>query len=92
VRTALSRVSRPLALATDFALGIWQLDESRLLGGCGYHLREGPLHLGNAEIGMWIRAEAAGRGLGTAALRSALALGILRVAVGAAVLALQRRE
>jgi RimJ/RimL family protein N-acetyltransferase len=62
-------------LATDFALGIWQLDESRLLGGCGYHLREGPLHLGNAEIGMWIRAEAAGRGLGTAALRALLRWG-----------------
>jgi RimJ/RimL family protein N-acetyltransferase len=59
-------------LATDFVVGIWSPDESRLLGGCGYHLREGALELGNAEIGMWIRADAAGRGLGTAVLQSML--------------------
>jgi RimJ/RimL family protein N-acetyltransferase len=62
-------------LATDYAIGIWQLDESRLLGGSGYHLREGPLELGNAEIGMWIRADVAGRGLGTAALGALLRWG-----------------
>ena len=58
--------------ASDFFLGIWQRDEARLLGGCGYHLREGKLELGNAEIGMWIRGDAAGRGLGTAVLRALL--------------------
>jgi RimJ/RimL family protein N-acetyltransferase len=56
--------------ASDFLIGIWEQDESRLLGGCGYHLREGALELCNAEIGMWIRADAAGRGLGTAVLRA----------------------
>lgn len=59
-------------LASDFVIGIWAPDESRLLGGCGYHLREGTLDVGNAEIGMWIRADAAGRGLGTAALNAML--------------------
>jgi RimJ/RimL family protein N-acetyltransferase len=62
-------------LAEDFVIGIWAQDGSRLLGGCGYHLREGTLALGNAEIGMWIRADAAGRGLGTAVLRALLSWG-----------------
>lgn len=57
-------------LAEDFVLGIFTLDEAQLLGGTGYHLREGPLSGGNAEVGMWIRASAAGRGLGTAVLRA----------------------
>jgi RimJ/RimL family protein N-acetyltransferase len=61
--------------AQDFLIGIWEPDESRLLGGCGYHLREGGLELCNAEIGMWIRAGAAGRGLGTAVLRALLRWG-----------------
>ncbi|MEO8180706.1 MAG: GNAT family protein [Deltaproteobacteria bacterium] len=61
--------------AEDFVIGIWEREGSRLLGGCGYHLREGRLELGNAEIGMWIRADAAGRGLGTAALRALLGWG-----------------
>jgi len=61
--------------SSDFVIGIWAPDESRLLGGCGYHLREGALGLCNAEIGMWIRADAAGRGLGTAALRALIRWG-----------------
>ena len=56
-------------------MGIWSPDESRLLGGCGYHLREGPLELRNAEIGMWIRGDVAGHGLGTAALCALLRWG-----------------
>jgi RimJ/RimL family protein N-acetyltransferase len=59
-------------LGKDFPIGIWAPDESRLLGGSGYHLREGALELGNAEIGMWIRADAAGRGLGTKVLATLL--------------------
>lgn len=62
-------------LATDFAIGIWSPGEDRLLGGAGYHLREGALELGNAEIGMWIRGDAAGQGLGTRALRALLRWG-----------------
>jgi RimJ/RimL family protein N-acetyltransferase len=60
----------------DFTLGIFSLDGSQLLGGTGYHLREGAgLKNESAEIGMWIRASAAGQGLGTAALRALLRWG-----------------
>ena len=52
----------------DFVLGIFALDERTLLGGCGFHLREGPLGGRSAEIGMWIRASHAGQGLGSAVL------------------------
>jgi RimJ/RimL family protein N-acetyltransferase len=62
-------------LAQDFVIGIWEPDGSRLLGGCGYHLREGGLELCNAEIGMWIRADRAARGLGTEVLRALLRWG-----------------
>lgn len=62
-------------LGTDFTIGIWAPDESRLLGGCGYHLREGSLERRNAEIGMWIRGDEASRGLGTAALCALLRWG-----------------
>jgi RimJ/RimL family protein N-acetyltransferase len=62
-------------LAQDFVLGVFAPSGERLLGGCGYHLREGPLALGNAEMGMWIRAEEAGRGLGTEVLRALLRWG-----------------
>jgi RimJ/RimL family protein N-acetyltransferase len=62
-------------LAQDFVLGVFAPDGRRLLGGCGYHLREGPLSLGNAEMGMWVRVEEAGRGLGTDVLRALLRWG-----------------
>jgi GNAT superfamily N-acetyltransferase len=78
-------------LASDFVIGIWAPDESRLLGGCGYHLREGTVDVGNAEIGIWIRADAAGRGLGTSVLHAMLRW-VRGMAVGKAVLALQQRE
>lgn len=57
---------------TDFTLGIWSRDETRLWGGTGFHLRGGVVAAGVAEIGMWIRGSEAGRGLGTAALRAML--------------------
>lgn len=59
----------------DFVIGIFSPDDSRLLGGCGYHLREGPLETGNAEIGMWIRASESGKGLGTAVLKALIQWG-----------------
>lgn len=62
-------------LASDFLLGIWAPDGSRLLGASGYHLRDGALATGNAEIGMWLRADATGRGLATAALSAMLTWG-----------------
>lgn len=60
-------------LGEEFVLGLWMGDE--LVGGTGFHLREGPLTSGNAEIGMWIAASHAGCGLGTRALAAMLAWG-----------------
>lgn len=62
-------------LAEDFTLGIFSDDEQKLLGGTGFHLREGPIESGCAEIGMWIRASEAGRGLGTRVLSAMLEWG-----------------
>ena len=62
-------------LNEDFVLGIFSADERRLLGGSGFHLREGGLSQRSAEIGMWIRAEVAGKGLGTAVLKALLTWG-----------------
>lgn len=62
-------------LAEDFVIGVFAPDESRLLGGVGFHLREGPLSTGSAEIGMFIRASEAGAGLGTRVLVSLLRWG-----------------
>jgi len=54
--------------STDFVLGIWRQVDDAFIGGTGFHLREGPLDYGSAEIGMWIAAEYAGQGLGKRAL------------------------
>jgi RimJ/RimL family protein N-acetyltransferase len=62
-------------MGSEFVLSIWNLDETRLLGGSGFHLREGSLQSGNAEIGMWIRAEEAHHGLGTRVLVALLRWG-----------------
>lgn len=47
----------------DYTLGAWIGDE--LVSGTGFHLRAGPREWGGAEIGMWVRANRAGQGLGT---------------------------
>jgi RimJ/RimL family protein N-acetyltransferase len=47
-------------LGEDFVYGIWERDESRVLGGTGLHTRVGE---GAFEIGYWIRADAVGQGL-----------------------------
>jgi len=57
-------------LAEDFAIAIFSPDERRLLGAAGFHLREGPISTGCAEMGMFIRQSEAGRGLGTKVLTS----------------------
>lgn len=62
-------------LKTDFTIALFSPDESRVLGGCGYHLREGALESCRAEIGMWIHADASGTGLGTEALEGLLEWG-----------------
>jgi RimJ/RimL family protein N-acetyltransferase len=62
-------------LAQDFGLIILAPGGDRCLGGTGFHLREGPISYGNAEIGMWIRGNAAGKGLGTKVLVALLRWG-----------------
>ncbi len=59
-------------LAEDFVIAIVAPTGDELYGGCGYHLRGGPLEQKVAEIGMFIRASRAGQGLGSAVLRALL--------------------
>lgn len=70
------RFRADLLTGADFTLGIFSPGGDRLLGGTGYHLRGVPLAHAQAEIGMWVRADEAGRGLGTAVLRALLAWGL----------------
>ncbi len=56
----------------DFVLGAWSSDETTLLGGTGFHLRGAALETAQPEVGMWVRADHAGRGLGTRMLREML--------------------
>ncbi len=62
-------------LAEDFQLGVFSEDGQTLLGGTGFHLREGPLEHGAAEIGLWIRQSHANQGLGTRVLNTMLEWG-----------------
>lgn len=62
-------------LAEDFLIGVFTPDEQRLLGSAGFHLREGPLSTGSAEMGLFIRSSEAGQGLGTRVLTSLLEWG-----------------
>lgn len=62
-------------LSTDFVLGIFSPDNKRLLGSSGFHLREGQLEDRVAEVGMWVRVDAARKGLGTSVLRAILEWG-----------------
>ena len=55
-------------LGEDWAVGVWR--DERLVGGSGFMLRGRPLEHGTGEIGMWVRADEAGRGLGTRLLRA----------------------
>jgi RimJ/RimL family protein N-acetyltransferase len=59
----------------DYVLGIFAPDGKRQLGGTGFHLRGGKAERKTAEIGMWIRADAASGGLGTSVLKMLLKWG-----------------
>jgi RimJ/RimL family protein N-acetyltransferase len=62
-------------MATNFNLALLDPDERMLIGGAGFHLREGGVETAQAEAGMWIRASHAGRGFGTRALVAMLKWG-----------------
>jgi len=49
-------------LSQDFTYGIFNKDESQVLGGTGLHRRDGPHAL---EIGYWIDKDHVGKGLAT---------------------------
>jgi RimJ/RimL family protein N-acetyltransferase len=55
-------------LGEEWNLGVWRGE--RLVAGSGFMLRGQPLDHGTVEIGMWVRADEAGRGLGTRVLRA----------------------
>ena len=46
----------------NWIMGIWARDESRILGGTGFHPRGGE---GSLEIGYWVAVDAIGRGIAT---------------------------
>jgi RimJ/RimL family protein N-acetyltransferase len=62
-------------LNQDYILAVLNPDETLWLGSSGYHLREGGLENQSAEIGMWIRKDASGQGLGTLLLCDLLTWG-----------------
>jgi RimJ/RimL family protein N-acetyltransferase len=55
-------------LGEEWSLGVWR--GARLVAGSGFMLRGQPLDHGTLEIGMWVRADEANRGLGTRVLRA----------------------
>ena len=55
-------------LGEEWGVSVWRGD--RLVASSGFMLRGRPLEDGTAEIGMWVRAHEAGRGLGTRVLRA----------------------
>lgn len=58
----------------DFVLSVW--DGEVLVGATGFHPRWGGLESRVAEIGMWIAADDAGRGIGTTILRGMVRWGL----------------
>ncbi|MGE0192594.1 MAG: GNAT family N-acetyltransferase [Planctomycetota bacterium] len=62
-------------IGEDALVSIWTPDGATLLGGSGFHPREGDYSTRQAEIGMWIAGPAAGQGVGTRALRAMLRWG-----------------
>ncbi|MBN2006701.1 MAG: GNAT family N-acetyltransferase [Anaerolineae bacterium] len=61
--------------STDFVLSVWDAAGKRLLAGSGFHLRGDGLENRSAEVGMWVRADASGQGLGARILSALLAWG-----------------
>lgn len=70
--------ARAFAAGEDFAFAIFDRGETRALGGCGLHPRQGP---GVLEIGYWIRTDATGRGLATEVSEALLEEGLAQAGV-----------
>ncbi len=63
-------------LRAEFDLGIWTSDETVVLGGTGFMLHGADFEPAKqAEVGMWIRADRAAQGLGSAVLKALLRWG-----------------
>lgn len=60
----LAKTDEQWGAGTDYTYAIVDATTGTVLGGCGLHTRRGP---GVLEIGYWLRADATGRGLATAA-------------------------
>ncbi len=52
----------------EWVVGTWR--GAKLAAGTGFHLHGRPLDEGVADVGMWVRADEAGRGLGTRVLEA----------------------
>ena len=53
---ALTRQFRAAYLISkDFVIAAFDPTETRIIGGCGFHLRDGPIESRQAEVGMWVR-------------------------------------
>lgn len=57
----------------DFTYGLFSRDESEVIGGSGLHPRIGE---GGLEIGYWIRANQAGKGFATEAVKTLSEIGL----------------
>lgn len=63
-RTRLETVEHQFATGEEYQYGLFDRDESRVLGSFGLMTRQGP---GTLELGYWVHVDATGRGLATAA-------------------------
>ncbi|MCB0712403.1 MAG: GNAT family N-acetyltransferase [Ignavibacteriae bacterium] len=59
-------------LGQDYILGIFNRDETEVLGGTGFHLRRGD---NEREIGYWVRADRANQGIITEATSALVKVG-----------------
>lgn len=56
-----------------YTMGIFDPDDSTVMGGIGFHPRGGPHARHTTEVGMWVHVDHAGRGVGTEVLRDLVA-------------------
>lgn len=82
VRERLEKFEREFGQDGSWGFGVFSTSENRLLGGIGLHGRIGPTAV---EIGYWVRASGAGRGIATEAVQLlttvAMAAGVSHVEI-----------